>query len=118
MRTGPLAALAATLGLLATIAAGAWLARGPPLHPIGREPARPAAGAPARVWVCVTPAAYCSSPPQPTGEPCTCPDPWEGSVAGRVRTDRSPAPGTNPAWPSRQAPGSQDPSPAQRSAAP
>lgn len=101
MTTGPFAALAATLGLLGTIATGAWLARGPPLHPIGREPARPAAGAPARLWVCVTPDTYCSTPPRPTGEPCTCPDPWKGWVPGQVRTDRSPAPPTSPDWPSR-----------------
>ncbi len=109
MNTGPFAAVAATSALLGTILLAAGLSRGPPLRPTGPDPPRAAVPGPARLWVCVTPARYCSSPPRPTGEPCTCSDPWEGWVAGRVWTDRSPAPPASVGWPSRPPPEPEEP---------
>jgi hypothetical protein len=105
----PFAAIAATLGLLGTIVLAAGLSRGPPLRPTGPDPPPAAAPGAARLWVCVTPSGYCSSPPRPLDEPCTCLDPWEGWVAGRVWTDRSPAPPETGHWPSRPSPESEEP---------
>lgn len=111
MTTGPLAAIAATLGLLGALVALAGLSRGPPLRPRAPEASPPSAagGGPARFWACVSPTGYCSSPPRPLGEPCTCLDPWQGWRAGRVRTDRPTAPDRRETWPSR-AP-AEDPEP-------
>jgi hypothetical protein len=110
VNTGPFAAIAATLGLLGAILLAAGLSRGSRLRPLG--PAMPAgvlAPGTARLWICVTPASYCSSPPRPTGEPCTCLDPWNGWVAGRVWTDRSPASSKSGPWPSRPSPEAEEP---------
>ncbi len=102
MTIGLLGALAATVAALGAVVLAAGLSRAPPQRP--GAAARPTslleAGTP-HLWVCVTPESYCASPPRPVAEPCTCLDPWDGWVPGRVRTDRTARPGTPGRWPSR-----------------
>lgn len=102
MPTSILAAVAATGGVLAVLLIASGLSRAPPLRPLRSSPSVLDTGDGAtRLWVCVTPATYCSSPPRPAGEPCTCLDPWQGWQPGRVRTEHATAPSEPLGWPSR-----------------
>lgn len=102
MTIGLLGAFAATAAALGAILLAAGLSRAPPQRPATAsgptsilEPGVP------RLWVCVTPASYCTSPPRPVDEPCACLDPWHGWEPGRVRTDRTARSGAPESWPSR-----------------
>jgi hypothetical protein len=88
--------------LAAALAIAAVLLAAPALH-LGKRaawhatalPAATAPAAPVRVQpiperVCVTPAGFCPIGLVRAGDPCSCPDPLHGNVAGHVETVGGP----------------------------
>lgn len=77
-----LAPAIATVLAIAALLALAGGARDPPSAP----------AAPAASWTCVTDRGYCTTPPAPRLEPCTCADLLHGLLPGRVAGPGRPLP--------------------------